>query len=127
VFVTTAVRQCDALANAVFFQIVYGSYSLSSIDSEHRAKFVRYGFARHKAGAGGEVIDEPLMIFSALKWFSKLKQFSLLDCLRRDIGMHSPRRNGFEAYLAFYMRQLFEVPQILDAVFTFRSDFALQT
>lgn len=126
-FVTTAKRQCDALAHAVFFQIVYGSYSLSSIDSEHRANFVRYGFARHIAGIQEEVIDEPLMIFSALKWFNKLKQFSLLDRLRRDIEMHSPRRNGLEAYLAFYMRQLFEVPQTLDAVFTFRSDFASES
>src|SRR5258705_286464 len=115
------------LANAVFTQFVYGSYSLSSIDSPYRAIFVEYGFARHKTDARVVVIDEPLIIFAALTWLKEQKQFSLLDCLRRDIHMHSARRNGFEAYLAYYIREIFETPQKLDAVFTFRSDFASRT
>jgi len=115
------------LANAVFTQFVYGSYSLNSIDSPCRATFVQYGFARHKTGTKAEVIDEPLMIFAALTWFKKQKHFSLLDCLRRDIHRHSTCRNGFEAYLAYYIREIFETPQKLDAVFTFRSDFASRT
>ena len=115
------------LADVVFTQFVYGSYSLSSIDSPYRATFVQYGFARHKTGTRTEVIDEPLIIFAALTWLKKQKQFSLLDCLRRDIHMHSTRRNGFEAYLAYYIREIFETPQKLDAVFTFRSDFASRT
>ncbi len=115
------------LADAVFTQFVYGSYSLSSIDSPYRASFVQHGFARHKTGTRAEVIDEPLMIFAALTWVKKQKHFSLLDCLRRGIHMHSTRRNGFEAYLAYYIREIFETPQKLDAVFTFRSDFASRT
>jgi hypothetical protein len=112
------------LADAIFTQFVYGSYSLGSIDSPSRATFVQYGFARHRTGTRAVVIDEPLMIFAALTWLKKQKHFSLLDCLRRDIHMHSTRRNGFEAYLAYYIREIFETPQKLDAVFTFRSDFA---
>jgi len=115
------------LAEAVFTQFVYGSYSLSLIDSPHGAIFVQYGFARYKTGTRADVIDEPLIIFAALTCLKKQKQFSLLDCLRRDIHMHSARRNGFEAYLAYYIREIFETSQNLDAVFTFRSDFASRT
>ena len=115
------------LANALFTQFVYGSYSLSSIDSPHRAIFVQYGFARHKTGTAAAVIDEPLFIFAALTWLKKEKKFSLFDCLRQDIHMHSARSNGFEAYVAYYIREIFEKSQNLDAVFTFRSDFASRT
>jgi len=115
------------LANAVFSQFVYGSYSLSSINSPHRAIFVQYGFARHKTGIWAAVIDEPLIIFAASTWLKKQQQFSLLDCLRQDTHIHSAHRNGFEAYLAYYIREIFETSQNLDAVFTFRSDFASRT
>ena len=115
------------LADTIFTQFIYGSYSLGSLDSSYRTTFVQYGFARHKTGSRAEVIDEPLIIFAALTWLKKQNHFSLLDCLRRDIHMHSTRRNGFEAYLAYYIREIFETPQKLDAVFTFRSDFASRT
>ena len=126
-FSAIASQQLDMLSNAIFTQFVYGSYSLSFIDSSYRASFVQYGYARHKHGTSVEVIDEPLVIFAALTWFQQHKHFSLLNCLRRDIHMHSTRRNGFEAYLTFYIRQIFEIPQTLDAVFSFRSDFAKRT
>jgi hypothetical protein len=115
------------LGDIVFNQFVYGSYSLSSIDSPYRATFVQYGFARHKTGIRGEVIDEPLIIFATLTWLKKQQKLSLLDCLRRDVHMHSTCRNGFEAYLAYYIREIFETPQKLNAVFTFRSDFTSRT
>jgi hypothetical protein len=50
--------------------------------------------------------------------------FSLLDCLRRELGKHAPRKNGFEAYLAFYIHKVFENSARLNDVFSFRSDFA---
>jgi hypothetical protein len=86
--------------------------------------FIEYGFARTKSGE--DVIDEPLAITAAWNWFDTNKhyRYSLLDCLRRDIDKHAPRKNGFEAYLAFYVRKVFENTARLNEVFTFRSDFA---
>jgi hypothetical protein len=84
--------------------------------------FIEYGFARTKSGS--HVIDEPLAIMAAWNWLDKMGHFSLFHCLQRDIGRHAPRKNGFEAYLAFYVRQVFEKAPRLDDVFTFRSDFA---
>ena len=37
------------------------------------------------------------------------------------------RKNGFEAYLAFYLRQALETTPVLDMVFAFRKDFAKRT
>lgn len=70
------------------------------------------------------MIDEPIVIMAALKWLGENRHFSLLACLQREVGKHAPHKNGFEAYLAFYVRKFFEKPRRLDQVFTFRSDFA---
>ena len=40
--------------------------------------------------------------------------------LHQDIGKHTPRRNVFEAYLAFHLREAFETAPKLNEVFTFR-------
>ena len=48
----------------------------------------------------------------------------MFDILRSDIHKHSPRQNGFEAYLVFYLREVFEEAKALPSVFTFRKDFA---
>jgi hypothetical protein len=70
------------------------------------------------------VLDEPLAILAAFQWVNKNAHFSLFECLRHDIERHSKRKNSFEAYLAFHLRKVFETSPELDAVFTFRDDFA---
>jgi len=116
--------QASTLSIAIYDQILYGRYSLSAFASADRATFVEYGFARHKSTIRDTVIDEPLAILAALQWVNKSAKLSLFECLRHDIGRHSKRKNGFEAYLAFYLRKVFEMTPELDAVFTFRKDFA---
>ena len=64
------------------------------------------------------------MILAALRWLNQNAQLSLFECLRHDIERHSKCKNGFETYLAFHLRKVFETVPELDAVFTFRSDFA---
>jgi hypothetical protein len=116
--------QASTLSDAIYDQILYGRYSLSSFASAERAAFVQYGFARHKPGTNDEVLDEPLAILAALQWINQRANFSMFECLCRDIDRHSKRKNGFEAYLAFHLRKVFETAPALDTVFTFRSDFA---
>jgi hypothetical protein len=116
--------QASTLSYAIYDQILYGRYCLSSFTSEDRATFVEYGFARHKPGTKDTVLDEPLAILAALQWVNQNAKLSLFECLRHDIERHSKRKNGFEAYLAFHLRKVFETAPELDAVFTFRSDFA---
>ena len=70
------------------------------------------------------MIDEPLAILAALSWFQQNTEYSMFDLLRRNIGSHFPRQNGFEAYLAFYLLYGFETGPALNEVFTFRNDFA---
>jgi hypothetical protein len=115
--------QSKTLSEIIFHQILYGSYSLSSFGAEERATFVQIGFARHKANVGNTVLDEPLAILAALNWVNDHGQLSPSEYLRQNIGKHSTRKNGFEAYLAFVIRKVFENPTKLDEVFTFRSDF----
>jgi hypothetical protein len=112
--------QARTLSEVMFQQTLYGCYSLRSFTAAHRAKFIEYGFARHKPSVTSPVIDEPLAIMAALTWLNKNAHFSLVKCLRHDIGKHS---HGFEAYFAYYIRKVFETPKKLDEVFTFRSDF----
>ena len=116
--------QASTLANAIYDQILYGHYSLSSFSSQDRASFVEYGFARRKPGTRDTVLDEPLATLAALQWLNQSAHLSLFECLRRDIERHSKRKNGFEAYLAFHLRKIFETAPELDTVFTFRNDFA---
>jgi hypothetical protein len=117
--------QSKTLSEIIFNQFLYGSYSLSSFTTNDRDVFVQYGFARHKAGMDNTVLDEPLAILAALDWVNKNAHLSLSEYLRHDIEKHSKRKNGFEAYFAFYIRKVFEMPKKLDEVFTFRSDFDL--
>jgi hypothetical protein len=118
--------QASTLSRVIYDQILYGRYTLSAFSCEEKATFVRYGFARHKPGTDDTVLDEPLAILAALQWVNQNAKLSLFECLRHDIARHSKRKNGFEAYLAFHMRTIFETAPELDAVFTFRSDFALR-
>ena len=70
------------------------------------------------------MIDEPLAILAAVSWLDRSTEFSIFNFLRRDIRKHSTRQNGFKAYLAFYLRYVFEMTPALNEVFTFRNDFA---
>jgi hypothetical protein len=116
--------QMLTMSQVVHGQIVYGCHSLGSFTSAERATFVEYGFARHRNGINDTVLDEPLAILAALHWLNERPPFSLVECLRHDIGKHSNRKNSFESYLTFYLRKIFETAPTLDAVFTFRDDFA---
>jgi hypothetical protein len=116
--------QASTLCEAIYDQILYGYFTLSSFTNEARDTFVEYGFARHKPGTNHTVIDEPLAILAALQWLYHSNTFSMFKCLSHDIHKHQKRKNGFEAYLVFYMRTVFETTPELDAVFTFRDDFA---
>jgi hypothetical protein len=116
--------QAETLCSAVYDQILWGRYDLGSFTTIERATFVEHGFARRKSGTDQTVFDEPLAILAAINWLNQTARFSLFNYLRRDIHKHSKRQNGFEAYLAFYMRQIFETGAKLDSVFTFRDDFA---
>jgi hypothetical protein len=104
---------------------VYGCYSLTPFaPKEDIESFIQYGFARTRTE--DYVIDEPLATMAAWHWLDKNRKFNLFNSLQRNIGKHSPRENGFEAYLAFYMRTIFKGGIRLDEVFAFRSDFALR-
>jgi hypothetical protein len=104
--------------------VIYGTYSLQSFATEERATFVEYGFARTvtitKSKATHTVLDEPIAILAALNWVNQTASLSHPEFLRHDLGKHS---NGFENYLAFYIRRFFEAPQILTELFKFRFDF----
>jgi len=107
----------------IYGQIVYGSYTLKPFAPEDDIKaFIEYGFARTKSKEA--VIDEPLAIMAVRNWLTENGHFSLLDCLQEDAGKQAPRKNGFEAYLAFYIYKVLENGARLNDVFTFRSDFA---
>jgi hypothetical protein len=93
---------------------------------ENIESFIEYGFARTKSISGRlfHTIDEPLAIMAAWHWLHEKNHFSLLNHLQRGIGKHASRKNGFEAYFAFFIRTVFEKAPRLDNVFVFRSDFA---
>jgi hypothetical protein len=124
-FRPTDEQQTKTLSEALWDQFLYGSCSLKESSSDVREKFIEVGFARYKWKARIEVvIDEPLPILAAAHWLNQRAAFTLLEGLRHNIARHSPRKNGFEAYLAVHLRKVFETPQKLNEVFTFRSDFA---
>jgi hypothetical protein len=116
--------QASTLCDVIYDQILYGSFTLSSFSSKSTDAFIEYGFARYKPGINDAVIDEPLPILAALQWLYHSGTFSMFKSLSRDIDKHQTRKNGFEAYLAFYMRTVFQTAPKLDEIFTFRDDFA---
>ena len=108
------------LRDAVYGQTIYGRYALRPFTGKETDLFVQYGFARHRGNE--KVIDEPLAILAAIQ--SVDRKYSMFDWLRCDIENHATRRNGYEGYLAFYLRHVFEKPNKLDTIFSFRQDFA---
>ena len=58
-----------------------------------------------------------------MTWVDQNAQLSFSEALQHDIGKHSNTGNGFENYLAFYVRTFFEMPKKLDELFEFRSNF----
>ena len=108
--------------NAVYDQIYCGDYALTEFSEKEKESFIVYGFARHRDDK--KVIDEPLALLAALHWANRSTEFSLFKWACRDIANHSQHKNGFEVYLTYYLRKVFEETPELDAVFTFRSDFA---
>lgn len=112
------------LCDVIYDQILYGQFTLSSFNNEARNAFVERTVTRHKPGTNYKVVDEPLVIFAVLQWLYHNTAFSVFKCLFRDIHKHQKRKNSFEAYLAFHVRTVFETALDLDAVFTFRDDFA---
>jgi hypothetical protein len=117
-------EQVSTLHEIIHNQILYGEIDLGSFTDKVKDAFVEYGFARYKPGIDSAVIDEPLAILAVSHWLSHHHPFSMSNYFIRDIQKHQNRRNGFEAYLAFYMRVVFEAAPRLDSIFTFRSDFA---
>jgi len=113
----------DTLCRALCEQLLYGHYTLDPENRHAIALFIEYGFARHKPAE--TVIDEPMAILAALHWVNT--EFSLFKALHYDIHKHSRGKNGFEAYLAFYLRHVFTTTPALNEVFTFRDDFARRT
>lgn len=116
--------QAETLSRVIYDQILYGRYSLGHFASEVRRTFVELGFVRHQPGTEDTVLDEPLAILAAQQWLNKHAKLSSFACLRHDITRHSHRKNGFEAYLTFHLRKVFETSPVLDTIFSFRSDFA---
>ena len=85
-----------------FFERLYGHYKLPPFTSDSDSRsFIQYGFARTRSQE--LVIDKPLVIMAAWKWLEKEHHFSLFRHLQCRTGDHAPRKNGFEAYLAYYM------------------------
>ena len=107
----------------VYNQLLFGQCQLGKFSDQVKDDFVQYGFARY-AKDTTPVIDEPMAILSAIEWLSQYPRFSLFNRLHRDIEKHSPRQNGFEVLLTFYLRHVFETAPALDKVFTFRKDYA---
>ena len=114
--------QADTLCTAIYRQFLYGSYDLESFKIPEKRAFVEYGFARHREGQ--TIIDEPLAILASIEWLDTQKRFSMFKRLHQNIGNHDSRENGFEAYLAFYLKKVFETTPTLDTVFTLRREFA---
>jgi len=113
------------LCDAIYSQIICGRSEARAFNQGERHSFVETGFARHR---GRETaIDELLEILAAMGWFDRQPQFSMFNALCHDIHKHSPSQNGFEAYLTFYLRQVFKDGEKLDRVFTLRGPVAWQS
>lgn len=70
------------------------------------------------------MIDEPLPIAAGMQWISQNHRLLMFRRLSRDILKHENHKNGFEAYIAYYMQKAFEDAPELDTIFSFRSDFS---
>jgi len=103
--------QWSMLCNAIYDQVLYGSHTLRRFADATRNAFLEIGFARHIHKVNYMVIDEPLAILAALQWLYNSQAFSMFKILRDNIHKHETRKNEFEAYLAFYMRTVFEEPR----------------
>ena len=114
--------QASTLCTPVYDQFLYGSYNLESFTIPEKRAFIEYGFARHREGQ--TIIDEPLAILASIEWLDNQEEFSMFKHLHQNIRSHAPRKNGFEAYLTFYLRKVFETTPTLDTVFTLRKGFA---
>lgn len=113
------------LCDAIYSQIICGRSEARAFNQGERRSFVETGFARHR---GREtVIDKPLEILAAMGWFDRQPQFSMFNALCHDIHKHSPCQNGSEAYLTFYLRQMFKDAETLDKVYTLRGPVAWQS
>jgi len=112
------------LRDILYDQLLYGKYNEDLFSTPQKELFVEYGFARHLPTK--TVIDEPLAILAARQWVDINTKHPLSKYLQNNIRKHVTRQNGFEAYLAFYFRAVFENTPVLDAIFTFRGDFAEQ-
>ncbi len=62
---------------------------------------MEYGFARLRGD--DTVVDEPLAVLAAVQWLDQNPEFSMFRHVYRDIHKHATRKNGFEAYLVFYL------------------------
>ncbi|PVF91079.1 hypothetical protein CPB86DRAFT_421879 [Serendipita vermifera] len=116
--------QMKTIAKVIYDHVLHGRYSLGPFSTEERDNFVEYGFARHKVGSNETVIDEPMYILAATWWINQHASLCMAEWFRDNIKKHSHRENGFEAYLSYYIRKVFESGPELDAVFKFRADFA---
>ncbi|KAG8826601.1 hypothetical protein FRC18_010018 [Serendipita sp. 400] len=119
-------KQRRTLATVIYGQILYQEYELPAFASEDAVAFLEYGIARHDPESGKLSLDEPLAVLAAFNWINKLTNLTFFESLVDDLGKHSTRRNGFEAYLAFYIWEIFKNGPRLDEVFTFRGDFVPQ-
>lgn len=115
------VGEQEILCNAIYEQTLYGNYGLGAFSNEEKATLIKYGLARTKTR--GAAIDEPPIILAVLQLLNHRNRLSMFRCLRRDIDKHQPGKEGFEAYLAYYLRKIFETAPRLDSVFSLRSDF----
>ncbi|KAG8828599.1 hypothetical protein FRC17_007476 [Serendipita sp. 399] len=86
-------------------------------------EWVRSGIARLAPGCQ-PVIDEPMPILAALMWMQKSPELSLFGDIRHATGRPQQAPNCLEAYVAYYLRNIFTEPRNLHEVFTFQSDFA---
>ncbi|PVG00051.1 hypothetical protein CPB86DRAFT_872254 [Serendipita vermifera] len=122
----------EIVFDAIVEQLLYGSYVLNWIIPDVEKFFIEIGFGRYRIVETLEghmeklVLNEPIPVFAALTSFKKWIPGSLFAHLRREIDKNVPSRNGFAAYLAFYLREVFKDAKELGGVFSFRSDFARQ-
>ena len=83
-------------------------------------RVVEYGIARLREDFMGE-IDEPLALFSLLRWFETQEGFQLANGLKQRLGDQEQRGLAFEELVILYITKIFRNPVRLDQVFEFHS------